>query len=190
MRFLTALLPFVFAGCMTIPGQVEIQESKAEGTRQMVMQPGTLSGEMKLALRKPLKTNDDKLTLEAIVMRAASIDSKDSLVINIDGNVTRLSSPDMLTRREVYPGSYPVRPWTESSKTYEVDLDLVKKMIAGKQVFVRINTGSDYSEAQFEGGLTTARDGFEDFVKKLEKYRNPSANSPAASNQSSLLPNG
>jgi len=173
MRFI--IMPFSLAllgGCATLPGDVYIQESKATGTKVVRLEPaGVWNSQIKLGLAKSLNTPGDDVILTAVVLEADNIEAKESLIINIDGAVTKLSPIDTVTRIETIPGGQGVSAWNESSRQYAVKEEFLKKMIEGQNVFVRLNSAKGFYEGEFRGGFVSAKSGFEKFLAEIIKQR-------------------
>lgn len=162
MKFIFIILATMFtSGCLMagMPGDLTVAESKVEGTKELSVSPGWLPGSwIKMGVYRNTKMLPDEAIL-VLEVQSMTIMSKDGLTINIDGEKTNFSSIDALS--DMHQGFF--------SKRFPVKLDYLKKIVAGKSVWVRINgNGSQYSEGEFsKDGLTTARPGFKKF---LEKY--------------------
>lgn len=168
---LLAIAALTLSSCATMPGGVRVEESKVDGTREISLEPGWLyNSQIKVGLHQNTKMKPDEVLMEIQLSSAEGIEQKDSLVINIDGDIKKFSAADSKTHFTTYADNV----W--SSRRYMVDVAFVKKMLEGKSVWMKVNTrGPVYIEGEFsKGGFTTAKDGFPKFLAELEK-RKPAA---------------
>jgi hypothetical protein len=158
------LLSLLVSACGSIPspGDVAFYESKVDNKKTLDMLPGWIyATEMKLSL---LKTND--MPKESVILyvetKLQTIAEKDSLIINIDGNKQTFSSRDKLSE-PIGDGYF--------RKSFVMKTDYVKKMVAGKSVWIRVlGNGSTYMEGEFSKEVpTTAVVGFKSFISQLDK---------------------
>lgn len=159
------------SSCATMPGGVRVSESKVDGAQEVSLEPGWLyNSQIKVGLHHSSKMKPNEVLMEIQLSSAEGIESKDSLVVNIDGEIRKFSAADSKTNFQTYADNV----W--SSRQYLVDVDYVKKMLAGKSVWMKVNTrGPVYLEGEFsKGGFTTAKDGFPKFLAEVEK-RKPAA---------------
>lgn len=153
-------------GCATLfpgmPGEVATYESKTDNSKQVSMKPGFLPGYsgIKLGLFKTSNMKPDEVYIE--VATSGDIPAtKDGLTINIDGTKTVYSSIDTLT--DIGSDHYFV-------KRYPATMDLVRQMVAGKSVWVKVNyNGQSMSEGEFSiDQMSSAKRGFTKFLVEVD----------------------
>lgn len=153
---------FWLTGCMTMPADVKTYESKTDNTKHIQMEPGWLSGSMTTRLglhRTSVMPPDDVIIVVAVKEAAAA--TKDGLTINVDGEKSTYSAIDDLSDIDEHGFFH---------KRFPVKLDLVKKMVAGKAVWVKIwHVGQTYSEGEFsKDDSMSAKRGFIKFLAAME----------------------
>jgi hypothetical protein len=160
MKILLLIFGLALTGCISMPGDLTTTESKVEGSTEVAVIPGWLPNSLiKLGVYHDSKMKPDQAVLE-VQTSIDTIQSKEGLVINIDGEKTTLSSFDTLS--DLNQGFF--------TKRFLVKLDLMKKMVDGKSVWVRVNgNGQNAIEGEFSrDGTTTARPGFRKFLAALK----------------------
>lgn len=160
-RICLLLITSFLTACASMPGEVTTLESKVEGTTETSVNPGWLPDSLiKLGAVKDskMKANEALLIVDT---KVDTIQTKDGLVINIDGQKTTFSSIDRLS--DFKDGFF--------RKRFLVTTDYLKKMVDGKSVWVRINgNGQNAVEGEFsKDGMTTARPGFKKFLTAIGK---------------------
>lgn len=116
----------------------------------------------------------EEIVLIAEIVGAYSIDTKDSLLFNIDGKVIALSSIDQLT--DVHRGSLSSRNPSEinnySSRRYLVSKAFLKSLVESENVIIKINLKKEYVEDSLSEipsrSIKSARSGLSDFYKSLQ----------------------
>jgi hypothetical protein len=156
------LLGFLFlTGCITMPSEVRTYESKADNTRHVDLEPGWLAKTMDLKMGLHRSSDMAPGTVTMVVMvRGNAVNTRDGLVINIDGKRTVLSAMDDLS--DFNEGFF--------RKRFEVKMDLVRQMVAGKSVWVRVNhVGQTYEEGEFsQDNVGGAKRGFIKFLAQSD----------------------
>lgn len=161
------------AGCASVPGEVSLKTSSYDGTKQLVMRPGWASSGLTIASLKlgAWKTSGMEKDAAVLVVETDSIkqfsSSGPNFFIKIDGIETALTPTAAGTSIEM--GSDPNVAHT--SQEYRVELALIKKMVASKDVkFKLLLVDHGYVEGELDkAGPTAARSGFEDFLKKASE---------------------
>lgn len=167
MKYLIVITTLIITGCanlplsQTLPGSVSDTKSEIDGSKTLYMNPGWLfNTPMQLGLVM-FSTNKTRILLTAKLTGIHKIEKTDSLAFNIDSEVVKLSADDEKTEHSVE------RTTKWSSKTYVINKQLLEKIVNAKRVFV--NFGG--IEADFsKGGPTTAKNGFNDFFKRLATF--------------------
>ena len=167
----------ILMGCvsMDMPGNISERVSGFDKTKEIVMEPAWLisdSSPVKLGLYKTSKMDTDKAVLTVVVKGAYNFSDKESLLINIDGNILTLEPIDLVTNLQLDSGVYnsvaSIPPANWSSKRYEITKDLIKRLIEGKEVWFKVNLSKDYAEGRFsQDNPMSARPAFKDFYKKV-----------------------
>ena len=175
---LIASICLLFAGCATMPGSISERTSGFDNTKEIVMEPAWLQNgfntNIKIGLYKTSKMDKEKVILTAVVIGAFNFSDKGSLMFNIDGDKITLESIDSTTNIQFIPGEYnsvaSISGYNESSKRYEITKDLIKRMIEGKEVWVKINLSQQYVEGKFSvDDPMSARPAFRNFYNKAWK---------------------
>ena len=155
------------------PGNIKENVSKFDNSTELTMEPAWVRDEskgimdttnaFKLGLFKSSKMQSDDVIMTVIIDGAHAFSQNTSLQINIDGEITSLVSIDTLTEFE-HIGYINI----ESSKRYLVKKDLIKKMIDGKSVWIKISLLKTYLEGNFStDNMTSARPAFKKFYFKV-----------------------
>lgn len=175
-KILALVLCLGLAGCATLPGSISERVSGFDKTKEIRMEPAWVGNSFKddpigLGLYKTSKMDSDKAILVAGVKGAYNFSPKESLQFNIDGNIVTLESIDTMTNIELREGVYNsvayIRASNWSSKRYEVTKDLIKKLIDGKEVWVKVNLSQEYFESKFSVDVPMgARPAFRKFYNK------------------------
>lgn len=161
MKWLILAL-LTLTGCATMPGGVTQYESKAEGIKHLYMEPGWVGAGIKLGLHRTTEMPKDEVYFVVLTkLKAAQV--KDGLIVNIDGEKTTFSAVDQIS--DIAEHGF-------LEKRFKVSSEFIKKMVAGKSVWVRVNhIGNSYYEGEFsKSGYTTAKDGFVKYLTELEKF--------------------
>lgn len=152
-KVIISIIPVIFSSCMTLPGDISVQESKTSGVKTLVAEPAwvkenymSASG-FKLGLNKSSNMPKDDVYLNIVMPYIENIDSKNGVTINIDGEKLYLSSPDLLTGHSVDSSAGYVT--SESTKSFKVSVSLIKRMVEGKRVWISVSMGKTYQEAEF-----------------------------------------
>lgn len=165
-----ALSLISLSGCATLvpnmPGNVSVNESKFDGRKEITSNPGWcttgMSGSLQIGLFKSSSMKPDEVYLVGQVIKIDNIEAKDSLAINIDGEITKFSSTD--ERTAIALGDQP-----HSSRMYLTDMSFVRKFMAGKNVQARITL---FNNKYVDGDcsldqISHAKWGFKNFMEKL-----------------------
>lgn len=168
------------SGCAALPGSIRESVSGFDKTNEIVLEPawlykGTpgLKTNIKIGIYKTSKMYSDKAILVVVVMGINNLSNKETLQFNIDGEILSFEPIDSLTNIETEPGVYDsvvsVQASDWSSRRYEVTKDFVKKLIEGKDVWVKVNLLSrEYIEGKFsQDGIMLARPAFRKFYRKV-----------------------
>lgn len=169
-------IPVLFSSCATMPGDLKVHESKSEGTKMLSAEPGWLFSienqlfapcPMKLGFSKSIKPNSETVVITATMNLTIQIESKEGLLLNIDGEKHRLSSPDAFTDFNVEVVSNTV--YKESRKRFPTNLEIIRKMNNAKLVMVRLEHGDKFSECQMTDGSMSAKRGLARFLNEIDK---------------------
>jgi hypothetical protein len=155
------LLALTLVGCANMPGAVKQYESKTDGAKHIYMEPGWVGSKMKVGLHRTSDMPKGEVNMIVAVYLNAP-DPKNGLTINIDGEKTTFSAIDQLS--DVDENHF-------FHKRYTVKEDFLRKMVAGKSVWMRVNhIGQTYSEGEFSRtGISTGKDGFVKFLNEVSK---------------------
>lgn len=165
-------------GCVSgMPGQVKTNTSSFDGSKEITTEPGYVykksndyfSGtDLGMGLSWTSKLDPEYFIVTVEVYDIVTISGKDSLKIKIGQELYELDSIDNLTQREVSkPSSYTS---AISSKRYLIRKDLVRKMMEGNEVNVRVELSSSYVEGVFS--LDRAGSAIRAFKNFLNTYQN------------------
>lgn len=111
-----------------------------------------------------------KLIITAYVRGLENIQTTNSLLLNIDGEIVSLTSVDELTEHRPY--RYERNGW-ESWKRYEITRETLDKIMAASEVTVRVNLEKTYVEGVFgvKDGHTMVKLAFALFAKRLDEVQ-------------------
>lgn len=166
---ISLLAIFVFAGCVTTPGDIRTYISEFDGAKEIVMEPAWVCKEgtfgtclIKFGLMKRSTMPQDEVILVAMVKDIQSFKTGESLHFNIDGDIVSFASIDTTTEFEITEGIYlpgvttptgysgvyfPPEGW--SSKRYLIDKNFLEKILKAERVAVRIDLRKGYVEGIF-----------------------------------------
>jgi hypothetical protein len=177
MNYLVLLIAFSLTGCASLmtslPGTISISESKVEGTKEINLNPAWCKTDwatgIKLGLFKSSKMGQEEVILTAEVNGIQGIETHDSLTLNIDGQVTRLSAIDNMTKMEMQTSSSPAL----SSIRYATSMEFAKKIVDGKSVLVKLNfTDHTYREADCsKDEMMSVKRSFKEFLEKAPQIK-------------------
>ncbi|MBU0633611.1 MAG: hypothetical protein KKB82_03760 [Candidatus Omnitrophica bacterium] len=169
----------VLAGCATLPGSITENVTGFDKTKEIVMKEAWVGNVANIALGLywTSKMDRDKVILVAMVQGAYIFADKDSLQFNIDDNIFTFNSIDTMTNIETREGVYNSVAYIPSencsTKRYEMTKDFIKKLLDGKDVWVKVNLSQDYVESKFSVDVPMgARNGFRKFYNKVWEIKN------------------
>lgn len=160
MRILFLLIAvFTISGCLaaiaTMPNQIETQTSTFDGTKITTMEPGWVysdesfmsMGAFQLGLRANTKVPESVVIKAVVVNDIISINSGNSLLFNIDGDIVALCSSNTFTdfETETVAG----RTYSDSVREYPTDREFIKRLLSAKSVKAKLNTSKGFIEGDF-----------------------------------------
>lgn len=161
-RFPLFVLIFILvqsSACVTTPpmkwGKTTEKVSKFDNTKEIYMEHASIYSDsgITFSLFKNSKMPKDSVVLEARVMGLHTFADGESLLFNIDGDIIGLESIDAVPDWEVnygeYIGNIYVPGYDFSSKRYVITKGLIKKLIDGRSVWVKIRLSKTYVEGEF-----------------------------------------
>lgn len=178
MRFLAVFGLILLAGCAGAGGGITENRSTFDGAVSLSMRPanvfrnndGMSGADMAFGLLWSSKQRD-QVVLVAEVYGAHSISTIRSLHFNVDGEMLSLSSIDRLTefQSEYVRG---VGVSSSSSKRYLLNRALLDRLLAAKDVRVRLDLRKAYAEGVFtDATFGAARPAFVKFVSRVDSVR-------------------
>lgn len=176
-QLLIWLLCLGLVGCVTLPGGITERVSGFDKAKEIEMEPAWVGNSLKdspigLGLYKTSKMGEDEAMLIVSIKGAYNFAPGESLQFNIDGDIIKFASIDTTTNIELNEGVHNsvayIPPSNSSSKRYEIKKDLIKRLIEGKEVWVKVELAREYFEAKFSISVPMcARNGFRKFYKKV-----------------------
>lgn len=170
------IIELLLTSCLaTMPNTISEIKSSFDGKTQYEMQPGFIYsdasfgswGSFKLGLlwNKP----DKNITIKAVIPnKIVNISHKDGLQFNIDGQIIKLSSPDIVT--DFYSDIVSGVIYKGSSISFVAEKSIVVRLLSAKTVKVRLVTRSGLMESDFKADKPSAAiRGFRDFSEKLRQ---------------------
>lgn len=161
-----------FSGCAAIPGMpghINEKRSSFDGSAELSMDPafvyrnndGFSGSDLQLALFWRSAMKPEELIIEASVPGAQSIATTNSLHFNINGEIVSFTSIDQLTNIEGL-----------STKRYPITWQFLDRILAAKDVRVRLDLKTTFVEGIFSDNSTSAaRPAFSKFAKARAKYK-------------------
>jgi hypothetical protein len=180
-KIILILLSFSTWGCSTLvspinmPGRITESISAFDGTNNILMEPAWVIGKKGFKMGIEKNSGIEKLVLTIIVMSKHKFSDKDAIQFNIDGNVLSMDPVNDITDTTEIDGRYMVGEYfnsgTLSSKKFWITKDIVRRLIDGKKVGIRVMMESDETfdgdfskDYQYGMGAKTA---FRKFYKKV-----------------------
>ena len=158
------ILALALAGCVSsMPGSIATSVSDYDGARQIVMEPAWLhDSTLKMGLYKTDAMPKDKVVLRVVIVGLVNIAKRNSLHINIDGGEIHLTASDLLAQYKTSDGGQ-----NTSQRDYIIKKSLVRMMLDGERVVVKVDHGHKYTTGVFsKDGPTTARPAFRKFYEQ------------------------
>jgi hypothetical protein len=157
-------------GCVSTPGSMGRSTSMFDGTKEVSIEPGWLSGGHFLTAA-PIKLGvhwSSAMGQNAVIDAYFSgTDSITGIKFNIDGEVFELQALDATTKFDYTPG---VVYGTWSSMRFAANLAFIEKLVSANKVIVKISLSKSYVEGVFSTDASTmARPGFRKFLKQVHQ---------------------
>ena len=170
----------VFTNCASsnMPGAVSVSESEFDGTKSVYMKSGDIygsSGNIRIGLFRSESMPNREVMMTVTIRGLEDFPRNEpSLFFNVDGTIDSLTTVSKSTdyeTSEVFANEFAyISPENWSSANYIVSTGYIKRLIYSGSVKIRVATNESYHEGNFsKGGWSTAKDGFKDFLQKLQE---------------------
>lgn len=145
-----------------MPGHISESISEFDGIKTIKMEPGWIgSGPIKLGLVYSSNLPDSLIIMPVLVRGINSFSNGKSLHFNIDGEFISIESSGK---------SFIEIDW--SSKNYPIKKSLIKKLIDGQRVWVKVDLIDEIVEGEFSSDAPgSARTGFRNFYIRLSELQ-------------------
>lgn len=174
-----AVLLLAIAGCMPgMPGTVKESRSEFDGAKHIVMEPAHIyrsadmmsMSDFQLGLSW-VSTEPENLLFSVILNNEiVNIEPRDGLQFNIDGDIIKLSSPNIGTDFDTQRLGATAMMVSTSRKDFLADRSLLEQLLSSDSVKVKLVTRKGYLEGDFKADKpSSAIRGFRDFAAKLPR---------------------
>jgi len=174
-KLITVALASMLIGCMAgMPNNIRQTESTFDGSTELSMEPGLVYGSTDTfsgsAIQLGLFWNTklkDKIVITATVSGLERIENNNSLLFNIDGEITSLSAANSLTDYEISTTGGIISD--TSSKRFLTTRTFIEKLLSSQSVKVRLNLAGTYADGDFTADKASAAiRGFHSFMQRVD----------------------
>jgi len=174
--FAVSVILLLLTGCMAgMPNHVTSNTSNFDGAKSLSMQPGFIyesmdtfaGGPFQLGLFWSEKYKDIIVITAKLPMEITNIQSNNGLLFNIDGKITKLSSPKLFTKFQTIRTSNTIS--SDSVKDFAATTQFIEKLINAKSVKVKLVTSKGVLTGDLKADKPSAAiRGFKDFMQQLK----------------------